>query len=59
MQVINFIIGVILLTLISLPAKSNSIGDVTISQGNSVVDRKDGERDVKVVEDLDIFSSTR
>ena len=56
MRLTNFIIGCILLTLISLPAKSNSIGDVTISQGNSVIDRKDGEKGVKVEEDLDVFS---
>ena len=56
MRLTNFIIGCILLTLISLPAKSNSIGDVTISQGNSVIDRKDGEKGVKVKEDLDVFS---
>ena len=57
MQVINFIILCLALILTTLPARSNtSIGDVTISKGNSVVDRKDGEKDVKVVEDLDIFS---
>ena len=57
MRVINFITLCLVLILTTLPARSNtSIGDVTISQGNSVVDRKDGERDVKVVEDLDIFS---
>ena len=38
-------------------AKSNtSIGDVTLSKGNSIIDRKDGERGVKVEKDLDIFS---
>ena len=57
MRGINFILLCLALILTTLPARSNtSIGDVTISQGNSVVDRKDGERDVKVVEDLDIFS---
>ena len=57
MQVINFIILCLVLTLTTLPAKSNtSIGDVTISQGNSIIDRKDGEKGVKVKEDLDVFS---
>ena len=57
MRLINFIIGCILLTLISLPAKSNtSIGDITLSKGNSVIDRKDGEKDIKVEKDLDVFS---
>ena len=57
MRVINFITLCLVLILTTLPARSNtSIGDVTISQGNSVVDRKDGERDDKVVEDFEIFS---
>ena len=57
MRLTNFIIGCILLTLISLPAKSNtSIGDITLSKGNSVIDRKDGEKDIKVEKDLDVFS---
>ena len=50
----NFMLG---LNPYDFTSRSNtSIGDVTISKGNSVVDRKDGEKDVKVVEDLDIFS---
>ena len=57
MQVINFIILCLALIITNLPAKSNtSIGDVTLSKGNSVIDRKDGEKDVKVEKDLDIFS---
>ena len=57
MQVINFIILCLALILTTLPAKSNtSIGDVTLSKGNSVIDRKDGEKDVKVEKNLDIFS---
>ena len=57
MQVINFIILCLALILTTLPARSNtSIGDVTLSKGNSVIDRKDGERGVKVEKDLDIFS---
>ena len=56
MQLINFIIGCIALTLISLPAKSNSsIGDVTLSNGNSIIEREDKE-EVKVDKGLDIFS---
>jgi hypothetical protein len=39
MQVINFIILCSLLILTTLPARSNeSIGDVTLSKGNSVID---------------------
>jgi len=57
MQVINFIILCLALILTTLPARSNtSIGDVTLSKGNSVIDRKDGERGVKVEKNLDIFS---
>ena len=57
MQVINFIILCLALILTTLPARSNtSIGDVTLSKGNSIIDRKDGERGVKVEKDLDIFS---
>ena len=58
MQVLNFIILCSLLILTTLPARSNtSIGDVTLSKGNSVIDRKDGEKDVKVEKNLDIFSN--
>ena len=57
MRVINFIILCLALILTTLPARSNtSIGDVTLSKGNSVIDRKDGERGVKVEKNLDIFS---
>jgi hypothetical protein len=56
MRLINFIILCTVLILTTLPARSESIGDVTLSKGNSVVDRKDGEKDVKVEKDLDIFS---
>jgi len=57
MQVISFIILCLALILTTLPARSESIGDVTLSKGNSVIDRKDGEKDVKVEKDLDIFSN--
>jgi hypothetical protein len=58
MQVLNFIILCSLLILTTLPARSNtSIGDVTLSKGNSVIDRKDGEKDVRVEKNLDIFSN--
>jgi hypothetical protein len=56
MRLINFIILCTALILTTLPAKSNSIGGVTLSKGNSIIDRKDGEKDVKVEKDLDIFS---
>ena len=57
MRLINFIILCTVLILTTLPARSESIGDVTLSKGNSVIDRKDGEKDVKVEKDLDIFSN--
>ena len=56
MRLINFIILCTVLILTTLPARSESIGDVTLSKGNSVVDRKDGEKDIKVEKDLDVFS---
>ena len=56
MQFINFIILCLALILTTLPARSDSIGDITLSKGNSVIDRKDGEKDIKVEKDLDVFS---
>jgi len=56
MQLINFIILCTVLILTTLPARSESIGDVTLSKGNSIIDRKDGEKDIKVEKDLDVFS---
>ena len=56
MRLINFIILCTVLILTTLPARSESIGDVTLSKGNSIIDRKDGEKDVKVEKNLDIFS---
>ena len=56
MRLLNFIILCTVLILTTLPARSESIGDVTLSKGNSVIDRKNGEKDVKVEKNLDIFS---
>ena len=56
MQLINFIILCTVLILTTLPARSDSIGDITLSKGNSIIDRKDGEKDIKVEKDLDVFS---
>jgi hypothetical protein len=56
MRLINFIILCTVLILTTLPVRSESIGDVTLSKGNSVIDRKDGEKDIKVEKDLDVFS---
>ena len=58
MQITNFIIGCILLTLTILPLKSSfaSIGEVTLHEGNGVIDRKDGEQGIVVEKDLDVFS---
>ena len=56
MRVINFIILCSLLILTTLPARSNtSIGDVTLSKGNSVIEREDKE-EIKVEKNLDVFS---
>ena len=58
MQITSFIIGCILLTLTILPLKSSfaSIGEVTLHEGNGVIDRKDGEQGIVVQKDLDVFS---
>jgi len=56
MRLINFIILCTVLILTTLPVRSESIGDVTLSKGNSVIDRQDGEKDIKVEKDLDVFS---
>ena len=56
MQLINFIILCTVLILTTLPVRSESIGDITLSKGNSIIDRKDGEKDIKVEKDLDVFS---
>jgi len=56
MRLINFIILCTVLILTTLPVRSESIGDVTLSKGNSIIDRKDGEKDIKVEKDLDVFS---
>jgi len=48
---------IIILSVLIMPfALAESIGDITLSKGNSVIDRKDGEKDIKVEKDLDIFS---
>ena len=56
MRLINFIILCTVLILTTLPVRSESIGDITLSKGNSIIDRKDGEKDIKVEKDLDVFS---
>ena len=56
MRLLNFIILCTVLILTTLPVRSEPIGDVTLSKGNSIIDRKDGEKDVKVEKNLDIFS---
>src|SRR5210317_891045 len=57
MRLLNFIIGCILLTLTILPTKgnANSIGGVTLSKGNSVIERED-KKEVQVEKNLDVFS---
>ena len=55
MQLVNFIIGFIVLTLISLQSSFASIGQVSLHEGNAVIDRKEGESE-EVAKDLDVFS---
>ena len=57
MRLLNFIIGCILLTLTILPTKgnANSIGGVTLSKGNSVIEREN-KKEVQVEKNLDVFS---
>ena len=57
MRVINFTIGFILLTLTTLITNSfASIGEVTIHNGSAVIDRQDGNKDIEVEKELDVFS---
>ena len=57
MRVTNFIIGFILLTLTTLITNSfASIGEVTIHNGSAVIDRQDGDKDIEVEKQLDVFS---
>jgi hypothetical protein len=57
MRLISFIIGFILLTLTTLVTNSlASIGEVSTSTGSAVIDRQDGDKDVTVEKELDVFS---
>jgi len=57
MRVISFIIGFILLTLTTLATSSfASIGEVKLHTGFATVDRQDGDKNIKVKKELDIFS---
>ena len=58
MRLTSFIIGCIALTLTFLPLKSSfaSIGEVKLHEGNSVIDRKNGEKGIVVKKELDILS---
>ena len=57
MRLIVFIIGCIALTLSILPKSSlAAIGEVTQLEGKGVVDRQDGENDIVIEKQLDIFS---
>ena len=57
MRVTNFIIAFILLTLTTLVTNSfASIGEVTIHNGSAVIDRQDGDKDIEVEKQLDVFS---
>ena len=57
MRTYLFTIGLILLTLTTLATSSFAfIGEVTLHKGNAVVDRQDGDKDIIVEKELDIFS---
>ena len=57
MRVTSFIIGFILLTLTTLVTNSfATIGEVSTSTGSAVIDRQDGDKDVTVEKELDVFS---
>ena len=58
MRLIDFIIGCIVLTLTILPLNSSlaAIGEVTQLEGKGVIDRQDGEDNIIIEKQLDIFS---
>ena len=57
MRVISFTIGFILLTLTTLVTSSfASIGEVKLHTGFATVDRQDGDKNIEVEKELDIFS---
>ena len=56
MRLVSFILGYILLTLISLQSSFASIGQVSLHEGNAAIDRKDGDKDITVEKNLDVFS---
>ena len=56
MRLVSFILGYILLTLISLQSSLASIGQVSLHEGNAAIDRKDGDKDIAVEKNLDVFS---
>jgi len=58
MRLTDVIIGCIVLTLTILPVKSSlaTIGEVTQLEGKGVIDRQDGEDDIIIEKQLDIFS---
>ena len=58
MRLISFIIGFIVLTHTTLVTSNSlaSIGEVSISTGSAVIDRQDGDKDVTVEKELDVFS---
>ena len=55
MRLVSFTLGFIVLTLISLQSSFASIGQVSLHEGNAVIDRKEGESE-EVAKDLDVFS---
>ena len=55
MRVISFIIGFILLTTTLATSSFASIGEVKLHTGFATVDRQDGDKNIKVKKELDIF----
>ena len=53
-----FLILLILICVVKCNSAFGSIGEVSLHEGNAAIDRKDGEQDIIVSKDLDIFSSS-
>ena len=51
-----FLILLILICVVKCNSAFGSIGEVSLHEGNAAIDRKDGEQDIIVSKDLDIFS---
>ena len=52
MRFLNLIVGLIIISNSAIA----SIGNVTQLKGNGVIDRKDGEKNLEIIQDIDVFS---